>query len=471
MATIEASAAGGKWSETTAWEGGVVPGEKDDVVLGAGSGSITISAEAKCRSLEASAYTQTLAATATLAIGYSTSNGGLAIKLGASMSVSGLRLNFVSTSGTFERVSLGGKHPKKVSFGAVGGKWELLEEVNCEEELIAFGAGEVVTNGNTLKARKVSLATGKLVLGKSTVVITGGTTTALWEFASGTLEAAEATIEIVGAWKAGTFAGGGGTYGTVVLGVPAITITGSNTFGTLTLSTAGNAEATKFTQGTTQTITGSLTTNAKSGSLVKMESTEAGKPWKLTKASGVVALNYLELKDSAAEGGAEWYAGANSTSVSGNSGWKFEAAKESYSGALLLRFGLDTLAVGNKQADGGMAMSAGLADALQAHKASAGTLAVSGALRSTTTGRKIADAALSASAGFAATFTAHKLTAGSLTASVGFRVAILTLEPVPPPGYITLTSYPQARITVANDRQAAITVASNRQARITIESE
>jgi hypothetical protein len=36
-------------------------------------------------------------------------------------------------------------------------------------------------------------------------------------------------------------------------------------------------------------------------------------------------LDYVSLKDSTATGGASFYAGANSTDVSGNTGWTFTA--------------------------------------------------------------------------------------------------------------------------------------------------
>jgi len=36
-------------------------------------------------------------------------------------------------------------------------------------------------------------------------------------------------------------------------------------------------------------------------------------------------VDYMSIKDSTATGGAAWYAGANSTNVSGNTGWIFSA--------------------------------------------------------------------------------------------------------------------------------------------------
>ena len=69
--------------------------------------------------------------------------------------------------------------------------------------------------------------------------------------------------------------------------------------------------------GTTQTVSG-FTTNGSSGNLAILVSDSAGSKATLSKASGIVSVDYMSLKDSEALGGASWYAGANSTNVSGN---------------------------------------------------------------------------------------------------------------------------------------------------------
>jgi hypothetical protein len=74
----------------------------------------------------------------------------------------------------------------------------------------------------------------------------------------------------------------------------------------------------------TQTVT-NWNVSGTAGNLVTITSGTAGTAATLSKASGTVSSNYLSLKDSTATGGATWYAGANSTNVSGNSGWIFSA--------------------------------------------------------------------------------------------------------------------------------------------------
>lgn len=56
---------------------------------------------------------------------------------------------------------------------------------------------------------------------------------------------------------------------------------------------------------------------------VSLVSSTGGTSATLTKPSGVVSNDYLSIQDSTATGGAQWYAGANSTNVSGNTGWIF----------------------------------------------------------------------------------------------------------------------------------------------------
>lgn len=102
----------------------------------------------------------------------------------------------------------------------------------------------------------------------------------------------------------------------------AVTIASSNTIHTLTLQ--ANASVI-FTAGTTTTIT-SLTATGTSGNIITIQSTTSGTAAIITCASGILSGDYLSLKDSHATGSATFYAGANSTNVSGNTGWIFTAA-------------------------------------------------------------------------------------------------------------------------------------------------
>lgn len=120
-----------------------------------------------------------------------------------------------------------------------------------------------------------------------------------------------------------TFAGGGSTFNCTLSnnGAGALTITGSNTFTTL----ANGVQPTTFTftAGTTTTVT-NWSVSGTAGNLVTINSATAA-AHTLSKASGTVSADYLSITNSTATGGATWYAGANSTDVSGNTGWIFTA--------------------------------------------------------------------------------------------------------------------------------------------------
>jgi hypothetical protein len=111
-----------------------------------------------------------------------------------------------------------------------------------------------------------------------------------------------------------TFNGGGLTYGTLTYTVAgstgALHITGSDTFNTINFSDASNARSLRFTAGTTTTVT-NFNVNGTPGKLMTVESVTAA-THTLTKPSGAVSCDYLNVINSIATGAAAWYAGANS---------------------------------------------------------------------------------------------------------------------------------------------------------------
>ena len=88
---------------------------------------------------------------------------------------------------------------------------------------------------------------------------------------------------------------------------------------------------------TTQTFT-AFTLSGILGSLVTINSSTAATQATLSKSSGTVSVNYLSIRDSAATGGAGWYAGTTSTNVSNNTGWIFAAPSGYTAGGLFFAF-------------------------------------------------------------------------------------------------------------------------------------
>lgn len=121
--------------------------------------------------------------------------------------------------------------------------------------------------------------------------------------------------------SAKTFAGGGGTYPVLNNGgAGALTISGSNTFDTISNSVQPTTFT--FTIATTQTVN-NFDVDGIAGSLVTINSSTAATAATLSKASGIVYGAYLSIRDSTATGGATWYAGPTSTNTSNNTGWIF----------------------------------------------------------------------------------------------------------------------------------------------------
>jgi hypothetical protein len=182
--------------------------------------------------------------------------------------------------------------------------------------------------------------TRTLNMGSGTWTISGSPTIFFpaWETTTTTnltLNANTSTISMTNA-SAKTFAGGGLTYYNLNQGGSGtLTISGSNTFNDITNSV--QPATVSFTSGTTQTVS-NFSLLGTAGNLITVNSTSAGSQASLSKASGIVSVNYLSIRDSNATGGAQWYAGTNSTNVSNNTGWIFTAPPPSGFGNFLAFF-------------------------------------------------------------------------------------------------------------------------------------
>ena len=177
-----------------------------------------------------------------------------------------------------------------------------------------FVSGTFTTNNFNVTPAFVS-AFGTLNMGSSTVTIDLN-----WFIdTAATINAGTSTINMMNA--TGIFDGGDQTYYNLNI-VNSIELTGNNTFNTISNST--QPITIDFAAGSTQTVT-NFNVSGTAGNLVTLQSTTPGSQFTLSKASGTVSRNYLSIKDSAATGGAAWYAGANSTNVSNNTGWTFTA--------------------------------------------------------------------------------------------------------------------------------------------------
>jgi len=113
---------------------------------------------------------------------------------------------------------------------------------------------------------------------------------------------------------------GGKTYYNLWIAADQVSVFGDNTFNNIKID-AGLLVL--FEADKTQTIT-SFT----AGNLITLNSTDAETPtqFTLSKSSGIVSCDYLDISNSNATGGATWYAGSHSVDTDNNDGWLFEDA-------------------------------------------------------------------------------------------------------------------------------------------------
>ena len=237
-------------------------------------------------------------------------------------------LNFAATS-TGKTFTSAGKTFGNLTFNGVGGSWTLQDN-------LATGATATMTLTNgTLNANNKTVTTGlfsssnsntrTLTMGSGTWTLAGAGT--IWDTSTATnltLTRGTSTLALTSAsGSAKTFAGGGKSFYNLSVtagGAGVLTFTGSNTFNNFTIN---SPKTVKFTAGTTTTIEGSFIATGTVGNLITLDTDTGASTWTISKASGVVACNYLSLSRSIATGGATFYAGANSTNGGSNAGWIF----------------------------------------------------------------------------------------------------------------------------------------------------
>ena len=173
----------------------------------------------------------------------------------------------------------------------------LFSSTGSNVRSIAFNGGTMVVSGATFTASGSNLTTS----GTSTISMTSASSK--------------------------TFAGGGLTYSTLSQdGTGTLTITDAGTFNNIT-NTATPSTIT-FPAGLTTTV-GAFNVNGVPGSLVTINSNTPGSQATLVySGNSTYGINskYLSIQDSAATPANTWYAGANSTNVSNNTGWIFTSA-------------------------------------------------------------------------------------------------------------------------------------------------
>ena len=153
-----------------------------------------------------------------------------------------------------------------------------------------------------------------------------GTNMAPWNVsASLTLNPEDSTIKLINSVSGTnyTFVGGGkiyNNYWNATTGSGSIVITGSNTFNDLKIN-AGRTQ--RFAINTTQVISTLTSLGTASSHAVINSQLGSITNHNLSKASGTVRCDYLNISNSNAIGGATWFAGNHSVDFLDNNGWLF----------------------------------------------------------------------------------------------------------------------------------------------------
>lgn len=173
-------------------------------------------------------------------------------------------------------------------------------------------AGVNVSGTNT---RTIAIGSGTWSIAGTTGAWDASTSVSLTVTGTGTISLTNASAK--------TFAGGGiTTYPTLNQGgAGTLTITGANTFANITNTAIGNIT---FPASTTTTVS-AFNVSGNSTTRVQLRSSSAGTRFTLSDSSGTVSVDWLDIQDSSATGGAAWYAGANSLNTANNLGWIFTA--------------------------------------------------------------------------------------------------------------------------------------------------
>jgi hypothetical protein len=323
----------GNWSSTATWSassggagGQSVPLPQDTVIFDANSAASLYVADMPRlgASVTCTGFTRTLNLNQTT----NTIYGNVTWASGMTLAVTQV-VNFAGRGA--QTITSAGKSFSSVYWISPGGSYTLQDNfvATNAQSVLSAGTLTAIANVNIFELNSNSAVAGRVVnMGSGTWTLTN--TLVVWVVsvaANGlTINAQTSTIVISDASaSAKTFNSAGHTYNNLSItsgGAGVVTFSGANTFNNFTINAP---KSVAFTSSTTNTFS-NFTANGSSGNFVTITATTAGTAATLSKTSGAVSCNWLSLKDSTASGGASWYAGANSTNVSNNTGWNFSNA-------------------------------------------------------------------------------------------------------------------------------------------------
>lgn len=327
--------AGGNWSTAANWTSRVPLPQDDVTVAGAASGTITADMPRWGRNVSFAGFTGTLAQGAVGA----TVCGSFTLGAGMTAWTSTAAIMFIGR-GVHLITSNGKAFPVSVTVQYAGGSYTLADALVITSVTGIFQ----VQDSKTLNSANFSISVGAILvleqngvptvnLGTSTATLTGTGTVLIVSFivpGVGFNGSAATFILSTASAVARTIQADGVTLGTLTYTVAgstgSLSLVGNLTIGTLNFSDASNARSLLLSEVVPYIyIFTNFNVNGTAGKLMTID-TATAVIHTLSKSSGTVSCDYLSIKNSHAQGGAYWYAGANSVDQGGNAGWKFRAA-------------------------------------------------------------------------------------------------------------------------------------------------
>lgn len=334
---------GATWnaSDTSGWSassggasGASVPTSADNVFFDANSGNCAFKtledAGQSCSNLDCTGYTGTWSHTGAETHTVLHIYGSSTLAVGMTWSATKIRVQFNATATgktiTSNGINMGGAGSgiSTVVFNGVGGGWTLQDAFVTLGDIVftngSFNAGNQNVTCRTFNSNNSNVRTITMGSGTWTLTTDGNNLTLL--STNLTFSANTSTIKYTGALLANiTFNGGGLTFynfWNATTGSFAIIIAGSNTFNDFKVDPG---TTTKFTDGTTQTVT---TFTAAAGAQRTLTGTSTA-GWTISDSAGTNTVNNCTISYSTASGGAVWDADTANGNVDGgnNVGWDF----------------------------------------------------------------------------------------------------------------------------------------------------
>lgn len=320
---------------------GNLPSYSNSVVIdensGLSGGTLSVNSTVNCIDFTSrTAYSYTLAVVAGGDFGI---KGSLELESGITFTDVGHygAITFTATT-TGKTIDIAGVVlPLAIVFSGVGGGWTLLNDIEISYGNLIFDNGTF--NADIYDVIAVTVAINRSTTHSPTILMGSG----IWQISSSwtvtknlggtlTIIPETSTIKLVGSGGTISFNGGGELYNDLLFSGATgsiFSIGGSNTFNDFTVDSS--PQTLKFEYGSTTTIVNDPDISGTPGNLNTLNTSYGKTSFNLSKSSGVINCDYLDISYSNAIGGAQWYAGEHSLNTIGNDGWLFNGSDERYS--------------------------------------------------------------------------------------------------------------------------------------------